>query len=186
MEILIFDLDGTLDNNVFKHDQFKLNYVLNLMKLCIQNNGLIFIVTARRLNDFKSVNDLLCYNIPSLLTNYIKQVSPRSIRWIYYNNNIKDPTKNTVDLMIEFNVLNEFEFFLMKNKLDFINFNLGIQKMLHIEDIIHNLYNIYFKTSKIYFFDDSKYNLLAYQFYKYYINPSIDIEFYGGNDQPVF
>lgn len=183
--ILIFDLDGTIDNEVL-HNQSKKNKVMEIMKECNQNNGYIYIVTARRSKDFNySLKTVFSYNIPSDIVKYINDLNKdKSYRWLYYNKNIDIPQENTYNLLNHKKKFKEYNLFTSQHNVDIINFNMGIQKMLHIHEIINRHKNEEFY---VVFFDDALYNKQAWDFYKTHINPDFKaIYFIGGKNKNVF
>lgn len=184
--IYIFDLDGTIDKDEIKGGNVdKLRH--DIINKVTNYDSDFYILTARRIDDFKDENDCMCYNISPKLTNLFYDINQnKRHRWFYYNDNI-DITLNRVQTFLKKNRLLEdalkYEKVKGINTNKAANFFMGIQKMLYIEEIMGNYK---YQPIKIVFFDDASYNKRAYEFYKRY-NPYFEIvQFHGGKDKSVF
>lgn len=188
MKILIFDLDGTIDKqSVTPETLYKL---LNIIINCKINGGSTYVVTARRFSDFKHENLLFSHNICNDLVNAIQHVNKDKYhRWLYFNRDIKDIYDSVYEFLQKLQLFQKFEHYVLNEskkdpRFNILEFNVGIKKMLQIEEILQK-YNLdYFN---IYFFDDSKYNQKALDFYRKYVNHDFyKIKFIGGDNEPVF
>lgn len=183
--ILIFDLDGTICKSTLNTPS-KVNRIVQMIQKYVHyKNGSVYVVTARRLSDFKSEYDLLSYNVPKEIVNVLMSINKNKMdRWLYYNDYDDHSNQTTYQVLHSENKLNEYNNFLSSSyKPDLTHLNLGMQKQMQIEDILHK----YPANVQVFFFDDARHNKYAWLFYSDHINPHFkNITFIGGNDQPVF
>jgi hypothetical protein len=185
--ILIFDLDQTICKGSVTPEIMNL-----LLKKILQTKlkgGCIYIVTARRFSDFNNEQELLSHNIPEDIVHMLTFVNKYTYhRWIYYNNTISDIYNGVYELLQRRGLQEEFEQFVMghsKRDFDILELNVGLIKMLQIEEILQKYSNLDEYT--VYFFDDSKPNYMAYVFYSTYVNEMFNfINFVGGENKAVF
>ena len=191
--ILIFDLDGTIDNQSLTHE--KLDSVFNAIYENFLKGGLLYVVTARRLCDFQDQFQVLKYNIPQKLIDIILHVNNNaSHRWLYYNDDLDHPQIEALKLLSKNQKIKHFENHCEKMDRHIINMSMGIQKMIQIEEILNLapkkqilVDSVSSNKKRVYFFDDSNDNFLAYVYYTTYINPSMKrVSFVGGFDRAVF
>lgn len=184
--ILIFDLDGTIDNQSLSHEKLKL--VFDAMRKNFINGGLLYVVTARRLCDFQDQSQILKYNIPPKIIDLILYINSNiDHRWLYYNDDLDHPIISALQKLgkPKHNKIKHFERYCKDKDRHILNMSMGIQKMIQIEEIISMA--PFGKKDDIYFFDDSSDNFLAYIYYITYINPSMkNVKFVGGFDRAVF
>lgn len=187
--IFIFDLDGTIDKDVLNSPN-KINKIYQgILDTHNTRDSEFYILTARRLNDFKNINDCMCYNIPKKITDLFKLINQnkiqKGIRWVYYNENIDETLTYVKQYLTKLGLINKaLKYANVKDADDAANFFMGIQKMLQIEEILDKYKD---KMVSISFFDDASYNKKAYEFYQKYINPNFEyVQFFGGEDKPVF
>ena len=104
--IYIFDLDGTIDKEEIKGENVdKLRH--DIMNKVTNYDSDFYILTARRIDEFKDENDCMCYNISPKLTNLFYDINQnKRHRWFYYNDNI-DITLNRVQTFLKKNRLLE-------------------------------------------------------------------------------
>jgi len=189
--ILIFDLDLTIDSHCMKHGSKPRNRVEFLLNCCERYNWPVYVCTARRLSDFKGEGECLSYNIPMDIVEKLCRLNHnvgKKRRWFYYTYN-DDQGPNTVQHFFP-HVYNSYRQFIQNHQLenDEGSFQLGILKMLHIEEMLDNHRNDHrFDYKNVFFFDDSSLNKLAWQWFVVNNNHFMkDLQFVGGRDKSVF
>ena len=183
-DIIILDIDGTIDKDVLKGKL--LQEVLELFKEAYRSGAYFYIVTARRLSEFKKKEqDLLNYDVPKPILDFIHCATRKSPgRWLYYNKNLEEPIENVTTVLFHKNLIDFQKGYVKRIKEDDLNFTMGLHKMLQIEEIINKHSG---DTKHVFFFDDAKYNYDAWKFYSKYINPKFEhLNFIGGKNKAVF
>jgi hydroxymethylpyrimidine pyrophosphatase-like HAD family hydrolase len=188
-DIIILDIDGTIDTDVLK-DRSMRNQVLAYLRQAYTSGAKFYIVTARRLNEFKgNEHDLFTKYVPKDIYSFLYSVNKnRKDKWLYYNQNIDEPNRKVLKLLETYNSLIEpYENQPIKltktDDSELVNFNMGIHKMIQISEIV----NKYPQNKRVIFFDDAKYNKEAWEFYYKYIDGNFKyLNFIGGNNRAVF
>ena len=139
--IFIFDLDGTIDKDVLNSPN-KINKIYQgILDTHNTRDSEFYILTARRLNDFKDVNNCMCYNIPKKITDLFKLINQtktqKGKRWFYYNENLDETLAYVKQYLSELGLIDKaLKYAEVKDADDAANFFMGIQKMLQIEEML--------------------------------------------------
>jgi len=188
--ILIFDLDKTVDAGCMQPGGAPRKKVDLILDVAEKYEWPVYVCTARRLSDFKSERDLLKYNIPQSIVDRFERCNEKARqhrRWLYYT---IDDDQGPLKISKFFpHIYDQYKSFLEHNHdVDEGSFQLGILKMLHIEEMIDNhVMEPGFQYRNVYFFDDSYTNKLAWNWFVDNMNHFMkDINFVGGKDKSVF
>jgi hypothetical protein len=189
-KILIFDLDRTIDSQCMRYKPREI--VKKLLEACRQHNWHVYVITARRLEDFDyEPLELFSYNVPSDLVTEIMHLNrDKHHRWLYYSRDMDEPEDKVRRYIFGFpHIRDSYHEDLVKDRSDDPNYKLGLLKMMQIEEIIshHALMNENFDYRNVYFFDDSRINKECYDWYTNNMNKYLRfINFIGGNNKSVF